>query len=129
MAHYLTRQRKLLLDYLAQHPDESLSAQRIAADLTDQGISASAVYRNLSALEEEKQLRRIGVSESGEVCYRYIGSEHCRDSLHFSCIKCKKTMHIQDDTAEQLIALVAGKDGCHISREETVLRGLCENCR
>ncbi len=116
------------MDYLTQHPDESLSALQIATDLAHQGISASAVYRNLSVLEEENQLRRLGVNDNGEICYQYIGAEHCRDSLHFSCIKCKRTVHIRNETADQLLALVAGRDRCFISKEQTVLYGLCEEC-
>ncbi len=129
MAHYLTRQRRLLLDYLAQHPDEALSALKIAADLAPHGISASAVYRNLSALEEGNQLCRIGVNDSGEILYQYMGAEHCRGSLHFTCTQCKKTTHLKESTAYQLLALIEEQDQCLISKEQTVLYGLCKNCR
>ncbi len=53
MAKYLTRQRKRLLEYLSEHTDEQMSARQIADALATDEISVSAVYRNLSALEEE----------------------------------------------------------------------------
>ena len=55
---YKTKQREALLDYLAQHADEDLSAQQIAGALAAQDISRSAVYRNLATLEQEGALRR-----------------------------------------------------------------------
>ncbi len=58
MAKYLTRQRKRLLTYLSEHTDEQMTARQIADALTADNISISAVYRNLSALEEEGLLKR-----------------------------------------------------------------------
>ena len=58
MAKYLTRQRKRLLKYLSEHTDEQISARQIAEDLAADQISISAVYRNISALEEEGLLKR-----------------------------------------------------------------------
>ena len=53
MHSYSTRQRKVLLSYLSQHPDELLSARQIEDALADKKISLSAVYRNLAQLETE----------------------------------------------------------------------------
>ena len=55
MQSYSTRQRKVLLAYLSQHPDELLSARQIADALADKKISLSAVYRNLAQLETEEK--------------------------------------------------------------------------
>ena len=51
MAKYMTKQRKLLLAFLSAHADETLPTSRIVEALADEKISASAIYRNLSALE------------------------------------------------------------------------------
>lgn len=53
MAKYLTRQRRQLLDYLSWHTDEQMTARQIADALTQENISLSAVYRNLSDLEAD----------------------------------------------------------------------------
>ena len=55
MYSYSTRQRKVLLAYLSQHPDELLSARQIEDALADKKISLSAVYRNLAQLETEEK--------------------------------------------------------------------------
>ena len=53
MSKYMTKQRKALLNYLSAHADEKLSAKQIEENLSGEGISISAVYRNLSDLEKE----------------------------------------------------------------------------
>ena len=67
MQSYSTRQRKVLLTYLSQHPDELLSARQIADALADKKISLSAVYRNLAQLETEEKVRRRSKSDTREV--------------------------------------------------------------
>ena len=91
MPKYMTKQRKTLLSYLSGHADEKLSARQIEADLKQEGISISAVYRNLSELEKEGKVRRVNQSGSREVFYQYTDSAHCKECLHLSCEKCGKT--------------------------------------
>ena len=84
MPKYMTKQRKTLLDFLERHADEELSAKKIEAELSDSGVSISAVYRNLSDLEKEGKVRRISKSGSREVFYLYTDAHECRESLHLS---------------------------------------------
>lgn len=86
LAKYMTRQRKLLLDFLSAHTDETLSAGQIAAALLDQGISTSSIYRNLAALEQNGCLKRAAKPGSQEAYYRYADEEHCQRHLHLSCL-------------------------------------------
>lgn len=81
MAKYLTRQRKRLLEYLSKHTDEQISARQIAEDLAADQISISAVYRNISALEEEGLLKRSVREGTREVFYQYIASEGMQRQL------------------------------------------------
>ena len=103
MARYLTRQRKQLLEYLSEHTDEQMTARQIADALTAESISISAVYRNLSALEEEGILKRSIRENTREVYYQYIAAEECKDSLHLSCRVCGKSIHLGEKEAEQLL--------------------------
>ena len=75
---YKTKQREALVDYLARHTDEDLSARQIAEAMAQQDISRSAVYRNLATLEQEGALRRSTRAGSLETVYLYSGSESCR---------------------------------------------------
>ena len=129
MTKYATKQRKTLLDYLHRHADEQLTVRQISDALSESEISVSAVYRNLSALEDAGQVRRLSKSGAREVFYQYAGAAHCRDCLHLSCKKCGKTIHMDAVEADSLIRSGAATDGFAIDRTDTVLYGVCGDCQ
>lgn len=129
MSKYNTKQRKILLDYLAAHADEMLSAKHIAGDLAEEGISLSAVYRNLSALETEGKLRRLSREGSREVLYRYTAADECRRHLHLSCSRCGKTYHMDVPATNMLIDSVAQDADFQVDSSTTVLYGICKTCQ
>lgn len=129
MPKYMTKQRKILLEYLSLHADEKLSAKQMAEDLNSRGISASAVYRNLSDLEKEGKIRRVNQSGSREVFYQYTDGELCKDCLHLSCEKCGKTYHMNSQGAQMLVQNLAQSDDFTIDKANTVLYGVCRECR
>lgn len=129
MTKYTTKQRRVLLDYLHRHADEQLTVRQISDALSEDEISTSAVYRNLSALEEAGQVRRLSKSGAREIFYQYAGAAHCRDCLHLSCKKCGRTYHMDAGEAEMLIQSVAKCDGFAIDKTDTVLYGVCEDCQ
>jgi len=129
MSKYMTRQRKLLWDYLSARADEPLSAQEIADAPELAGVSLSAVYRNLAELEAEGYVRRSGKGGAREACYQFIGADKCRDSLHLQCKKCGRTFHMDAAGAERLLSVVEKAEGFELDKGDTVLYGVCEVCR
>lgn len=129
MPKYMTKQRKTLLEYLENHPDEELSARMIESELSGLGVSISAVYRNLSDLEKEGKIRRVSKSGSREVYYMYTDAHECRESLHLSCKKCGKTYHMDSQCAEMLVDTLARNDEFTIDKSDTVLYGVCKDCK
>lgn len=129
MAVYWTKQRKRLLEYLAAHRDEQVTAQQIARDLTADQISISAVYRNLAALEEKGFVKRCVREHTRECFYQYTAAEACRDHLHLSCLFCGKSIHLGKRETEQLIQSTLESTGFQIKRSETILYGICAACR
>ncbi len=129
MSRYMTKQRKAMIGYLSRHADEELSAKQIEAALNGEGISISAVYRNLSDLEQEGKIRRLSKSGSREVFYLYTDAHECKDSLHLSCEKCGKTYHMNVTGAEMLVKSLAANDEFTIDKSSTVLYGVCKACK
>ena len=123
---YMTKPRKRLLAYLHSHADETLSAAQISEDLPE--ISVSAVYRNLSSLEQEGAVRKLTKTGSREVFYQYMDAEACKAHLHLSCKKCGQTFHMNAEETEALVQSVAALDKFAVDRAETVLYGICEKC-
>ena len=129
MTRYSTKQRKSLLDYLQQHADEQMTARQIVSALSEDEISPSAVYRNLSALEDAGQIRRVTRPGTRDALYQYAAAAHCRDCLHLTCRKCGKTSHMDSAEAERLIDSVAVCDSFAIDRASTVIYGVCKDCQ
>lgn len=129
MPKYMTKQRKALLAFLSAHADEELSARQLETALSDVGVSISAVYRNLSDLEKEGKIRRVSKSGVREVLYQYIDSDVCRGFLHLSCEKCGKTYHMNMRGTEMLMNSLEQSDNFFINKANTVLYGVCKDCR
>ena len=129
MAKYVTKQRRQLLDYLSRHTDEQMTARQIADALTQESISLSAVYRNLSDLEADGLLKRSVREGTRDVFYQYIAAEECKDSLHLSCRVCGKSIHLGEKEAEQLLHSTLESTGFQIDKTETILYGICADCR
>ena len=127
MQEYMTKPRKRLLNYLAEHRDERLCAKQIAGEL--ENVSVSAVYRNLSALEQDGRVRRVSVTGSREIFYQYLDCASCRDHLHLSCKKCGKTFHMDEQETAQLAEALEKLDGFELDRGQTVLYGICGSCK
>ncbi len=127
MTKYRTKQRQTLLAFLSCHPDEQLSAKQIAAPLKEEGVSMSAVYRNLSELEAEGKVKRYSKPGARDVFYQYIAP--CRGCLHLSCTKCGKTFHMDQDQADTLVRQLAETEAFRLDLGNTILYGLCKNCR
>ena len=129
MAKYQTRQRKRLLEYLSAHTDEQMTVRQIADALAADSISTSAVYRNLSDLEADGLLKRSVREGTREVFYQYIAAEECKDSLHLSCRMCGKSIHLGDKETERLLDSTLKSTGFQIDKTETILYGVCADCR
>ena len=125
----MTKQRKLLLAFLSAHADETLPTSRIVEALADEKISASAIYRNLSALELEGKLKRSAKPGSQELYYRYTGAESCQGHLHLSCLRCGKTVHMEENETDALAQRLAKNEGFTLDRADTVLYGICADCQ
>lgn len=129
MRNYNTNQRRMLNDYLSRHADECISTADIISAMAEIGISGSAVYRNLAALENEGKLRRISRAGEHRAYYQYIGGDLCRGHIHLSCIKCGKTTHVSSNVGAALADRLKTEDDFTLDSGETVIYGFCKNCR
>ncbi len=129
MKTYETQQRKILLEYLGNHKDESVSALNVVEYLAQYGVSKSAVYRNLSDLEKDGKIRRTAKPGERTANYQYVACEQCKGKIHISCIKCGKTAHISGNMADMITEGVKSEDDFIIDKQETVLYGICKDCK
>lgn len=129
MAKYITKQRRVLLEFLNGHSDEVLSAKQIFENVKQYGISESAVYRNLSSLLKDGEIKKVSRAES-ETLYRFVGTHaDCKSALHLSCKKCGKMFHLSDTTTNALLKSLESADNFNLDKSDTVLYGVCNKCR
>ena len=128
MPNYMTKQRKALMNFFLKNKDVPVTAQQIFEKLKNDNISVSAVYRNLSSLEQEGKLQRINKAESREVYYRYSAFDSCKDCLHLSCRKCGKTFHLNDVSANDITKTLSSTENFQLDKSNTVMYGICKNC-
>ncbi len=128
MANYMTEQRKQLFAFLQKNPDKQFSARQIADSLSCSSVSLSAVYRNLTYLQEKGLINRFTKEGNRELFYQYIHSEDCRNCIHMNCIKCGRTFHMNVEIADRMLEDISKADGFQIKKEKSVLYGICKNC-
>jgi Fur family ferric uptake transcriptional regulator len=128
MRSYATKQRKAIEEALALRGDGVFSARDLAEGLKNEGVSLSAVYRNLASLEKEG--RAVRVPREGEAkYYRYVPRTACRMHLHLACKDCGKTFHMDVPATERIVEEAREEAGFEIDRKSTVLVGVCRECR
>lgn len=128
MQKYSTKQREVLLKLLSDNADKPMCVGDIAAAVGSENISLSAIYRNLSALEDEGKVQRLTLGGSKKVYYRFTGAKECEKHLHLSCSKCGKTFHMDVPETNLLINNVLSGSNFKIDSANTVLYGICGNC-
>ncbi|MBR0486378.1 MAG: transcriptional repressor [Treponema sp.] len=126
---YSTEQRNILLTFLQTNPDTVFSAKQIAQSLADKNISRSAVYRNLAQLESEQKIKRVVKNGSHEAYYQFYDITACRNHIHLSCTKCGKIFHMEGNDADRLSQMLNGNEGFELNKSETVIYGLCKECK
>ena len=128
MEKYLTGQRKLLLDFLREHNDRQFSVDDIADKLCGNGISRSAVYRNIDTLVKEGSVQKSAVEGSRKFLYRYVENEKCCEHLHMKCLTCGRIYHLDCATSDVIIKLANSRGYFKVNGKLTVLYGLCTEC-
>lgn len=128
MAKYVTKQRKILQDYFSQRIDQELSAKQVAEELSSQGISLSAVYRNLADMEKEKIVVQTRKEGSREFFFRYIDAESCQECFHLSCRSCGKIMHLPLEDSMKISEAFSTNYSFSLDFPTTVFYGTCGSC-
>lgn len=129
MKQYMTSQRKTLIAFLRAYPDKQFSAKEIADNIKDTGISLSAVYRNLSVLEENGEVVSVLREGCRDRYYRCMLSDGCKDCIHLTCTKCGKTTHLSRLAADELADVAAEQNSFKIEKAKTAIYGVCKNCQ
>ena len=128
----LTGQRLLVLETMAEHPGEHLTAEEIF-DLARRNypeIGLATIYRTLQVLVELNVVDNISFDD-GFARYELIeelDSER-HHHHHAICIGCKTVISLEEDLLEALEQELMENLGFAVTDHEVKLYGYCKECR
>lgn len=129
MKKYTTEQRKILLSFLEDNPDQQFSVEEIADKVcSDEGISVSSVYRNINAMVAEGVVGRFTRPGLRQHVYQYIGSGKCSSHIHLKCEECGQLFHVDDDTMGEMMSLLQQSNKFNVDIKKTIVYGTCTGC-
>ena len=130
---YKTKQKEIVLGYLASVPGVHITASDVCAYLKEQGspVGQSTVYRQLESLVDEGVLSKYIIDSNTPACFEYIGADshgNAEVCFHCKCEKCGKLIHLHCDEMEEIQGHLYKEHRFRLNPMRTVFYGLCEDC-
>lgn len=129
MATYATKQQKAVLECIALHKSECVSANEIVDELHRGGenVGMATVYRQLEKLEKQGHIHKV-MTEEGAF-YRFCDHDNSGDCFLLKCEKCGRIEHIDCEKLSPLYAHLEQEHHFAINPRRTMLYGECARCR
>ena len=124
---YNTEKRTEVLDFLKRGGGRAYSIEEICAAILKDGKGKSTVYRLVSKLVDEGDVRRIADGKTRHVTYQYIHSGHCAEHLHLKCKGCGKLIHLDGELSCALEERILKTEGFTLDLG-ALLYGRCSHC-
>ncbi len=130
----VTRQRLLVLELMAAHPGEHLTAEEIfaLARVQDPSIGLATVYRTVQVLVDLKLLDRVSFDD-GYARYELgllPGEQSRRHHHHHAiCLGCGRVFPFEEDLLDTLEQSLLERLGFAVTDHEVKLFGYCRSCR
>ena len=129
MSIYKTKQKEEILDIFNSNSDDVLTAFDIKNKSIDKGynIGLTTIYRNVADLCDRGILKKT-INSKGEAEYSLLTSE-CSSHFHLKCSKCGCIIHLSCDEVDHLYEHILKHHSFAIDFKNTVIYGICDNCK
>ncbi|MDR1947913.1 MAG: transcriptional repressor [Spirochaetaceae bacterium] len=129
-ANYSTRQRQLILDYMASLGDSHVTVNQLVRhfDHEQAGIGQTTIYRHLEKLAAGGKIRKYVLSEGKSACYQYVENDTCHEHFHLSCEQCGGLIHLDCDLLDEIQRHLLEEHDFQINKLKTVFYGTCKKC-
>ena len=124
-ARKYSRQRKLIKDFLISrkdHPTADIVYRSVRQE--NPNISLGTVYRNLTLLAEDGEIRRLDMGDGADHFDADISPHY-----HFICRRCGSVIDLEMDNIETITERAAANFDGEIEGHVTYFYGLCARCR
>lgn len=123
----------MIVEFLSKSAEKQYTIEEIAENLSlSVGRAApgrSSVYRLINKMLSEGIVKRFVRENSRHFYYQLVDGKECRIHLHMKCAVCSRLIHLDNDTTEEITALLMKKKGFGLDTEKTVFFGICSECR
>jgi Fur family ferric uptake transcriptional regulator len=129
---YKTKSREYILEYFKGHKEQIVSAADIHRDLQENGkqINLATIYRNLDKMTEDGVLLKYKTAKDEHAVFQFVGEhEKCHEHLHLQCVKCGKVIHLECCFMKDIVNHLEEHHGFMLECSNSVLYGLCRDCR
>ncbi len=128
---YRTRQRRLILNYIAKNNNRHITAEDIMDHIKQEGdsVGKSTVYRYLNILLEKGIIYKYFVGKGNTACYRYV-KELPNETVvyHLKCLHCGQIKDISCEALDLAINVLWEKEHFKLDTKQTLLYGECQTC-
>lgn len=131
-AGYQTKNRKMILDYLKENKDTTVTASDIFSFLEEShaGVNITTVYRYLERLTTEGSVMKFASEKGEKAVYKFVEPQmDCNEHLHLQCIKCGKIIHLNCEFMDAFEQHVESHHAFHILCDKSVIFGMCNACQ
>ena len=127
-----TKQKEIIINFLKENKDRHLTAEDILLELRKQSeeVSQATIYRNLSELVKEGELRKYISDVAKKACFQYVDNVNkCSKHYHLICDECGSIIHFEGTELQKLKDKILGQNKFEVNLEKVVLYGQCEKCK
>ena len=127
-----TKQKEIIINFLKENKDRHLTAEDILLELRKQSeeISQATIYRNLSELVKEGELRKYISDVAKKACFQYVDNVNkCIKHYHLICDECGSIIHFEGTELQKLKGKILDQNKFEVNLEKVVLYGKCDKCK
>lgn len=129
---YKTKNRRLLLEYLAASGHRHVTVQEIIDHFKALGVSmgTATVYRQMERFVEEGLVNKYLSDGNGAAVFEYVDRADCGEHtcFHCKCEKCGTLIHLHCHELESIQKHIFAHHGFQLDSLKTVFYGVCEQC-
>ena len=124
---YDTGKKEKIRRFLSENASRAYTLEQICLAVLENGRGKSTVYRLVSDMVAEEEVRRLSDGRTRHCTYQYIGGDTCRSHLHFKCRSCGRVMHLDEKTTADIKASLELAGGFRLDIGELIY-GKCGGC-
>jgi len=128
---YKTEQKKILIDFLKNHSEESFTIEEIEKNLineTQTPPGLSTIYRLMPKLVEEGLVKRFTGDKKRQFLYQAVVGCENKSHFHMKCTGCGKIFHMNDKLSVDLMEKILNVSNFSVDSGKTLFFGKCDVC-